>query len=99
MAPARGANISLTDCEDCSAPLACRAQTHPGFQPPIARIYVSRLEHRPARLAEVRLLPPQAGDDGPDVRDFAGAKTIDIGCAGFLLFRRCCCRERRAGCG
>src|SRR6202163_1614275 len=34
----------------------------------------SLLEHRHARLAEARLLSPQAGRDGADVGDFTGAE-------------------------
>lgn len=49
----------------------------------------SLLEHRPAGIAKVGLLPPQAGGNGPDVRDFAGAQTIDVGRAGLALLRRC----------
>src|ERR1700730_350199 len=46
------------------------------------------LEHRPARLAEVRLLSPQTRRDGADVGDFTGAEAIDIGRAGPALLRR-----------
>jgi hypothetical protein len=51
---------------------------------------VSRLlfEHRAAGFAEIGLLPPQAGSDRPDVRDFACAQTVDIRRAGPFLFRR-----------
>lgn len=49
----------------------------------------SLLEHRPAGIAEAGPLPAQAGGDGPDVRDFAGAKPVDVGRAGLFLFRRC----------
>jgi hypothetical protein len=42
----------------------------------------SLLEHRPAGVAEARLLPPQAGGDGAGVGNFAGAKAIDVGRAG-----------------
>lgn len=48
----------------------------------------SLLEHRPAGVAEARLLPPQAGGDGAGVGNFAGAKAIDVGRAGPLLFGR-----------
>ena len=48
----------------------------------------SLLEYGPAGLAEAGLLPPQAGGDGPNVRDLAGAKPIDVGRAGPFLFLR-----------
>jgi hypothetical protein len=48
----------------------------------------SLLEHRPAGLAEIGLLPPQAGGDGPDVGDFTGAETVNVGRAGPFLLRR-----------
>jgi hypothetical protein len=46
-------------------------------------------EYRPAGHAEIGFLPPQAGGDRPDIRDLAGAETINVGGAGFFLFRRC----------
>jgi hypothetical protein len=49
----------------------------------------SLLEHRPAGFAEAGLLPPQAGGNCPHIRDLAWTKTIDVGGAGFFLFRRC----------
>jgi hypothetical protein len=49
----------------------------------------SPLEHRPAGVAETGLLASQAGGDGPDVRDFAGAKSIDVRHASLFLFWRC----------
>jgi hypothetical protein len=60
-------------------------------QPPVPLL----LEHCPAGLAEVRSLPPQAGGDGADVGDFAGAEPIDIGGAGAPLFRG----REISGCG
>src|ERR1700721_2361478 len=56
-----------------------------GFKRP-AGIH-SSLEHRPAGVAETALLPPQASGDGPYIRNLAGAKPVDVGCAGPLLFR------------
>jgi hypothetical protein len=58
----------------------------------------SLLEHRPAGLAEAGLLPPQAAGDGPDVGDFAGAETVDVGRAGPPLCRRPRFGQRRIGC-
>jgi len=49
----------------------------------------SLLEHRPAGFAEAGLLPPQAGGNCPHIWDLAWTKTIDVGGAGFFLFRRC----------
>src|SRR5450755_3899871 len=48
----------------------------------------SLLEHGPAGVAKAGLLPPQARGDGPNVRDLAGAKPVDVGCAGPFLVRR-----------
>lgn len=48
----------------------------------------SLLKHGSAGVAEARPLPPQAGGDGADVRDFASAEAIDVGRTGFLLLRR-----------
>jgi hypothetical protein len=55
------------------------------------------LEHRPAGLAKARPLPAQAGGDGVDVGNFAGAKAVDVGRAGPLLFRRRELGERGTG--
>jgi hypothetical protein len=60
------------------------------------RDFSSLLEHRPAGIAETGLLPPQAGGDGANVGDFAGAKTVDVGRAGPSLLRRCQIGQRRA---
>src|SRR5207247_2978698 len=57
----------------------------------------SPLEHGPAGLAQDGLLSPQAGGDGADVRDFAGAETIDVGRAGPSLLRRPGCGQRGTG--
>lgn len=55
------------------------------------------LEHRPACLAQARLLPSQAVGDGAGVGDFAGAEAIDIRRAGPALLLRALrrCRLRR----
>ncbi len=58
----------------------------------------SLLEHGPAGRAQTGLLSPQAGGDGADVRDFAGAETIDVGRAGPSLLRRPRCGRQGAGC-
>jgi hypothetical protein len=55
-------------------------------------VVTSLLEHRPAGLVQTRLLAPQAGRDGADVWDFAGAEAIDVGRAGLALLR-CADRE------
>jgi hypothetical protein len=60
------------------------------FHVGVGRQIRSRKNHQEALggiagLAEARLLPPQAGGDGADVGDFAGAKAVDVGRAGPFL--------------
>src|SRR5207302_7981305 len=57
----------------------------------------SLLEHGPAGRAQAGLLSPQAGGDGANIRDFAGAESIDVGRAGPSL-RRPGCGQRGTGC-
>ncbi len=58
----------------------------------------SLFENCPAGIAEIGLLPPQACGDGPDIGNFAGAETIDVGGAGLFLLRRCQIRKRGSRC-
>ena len=57
----------------------------------------SLLEHGPAGRAQAGLLSPQAGGDGANIRDFAGAESIDVGRAGPSLLRRPGCGQRGTG--
>jgi hypothetical protein len=49
---------------------------------------IGLIEGRAAGLAQARLLSPEAGGDGANIGDFAGAQAIDIGRAGPALLRR-----------
>src|SRR5262249_62342471 len=56
---------------------------------PYAATLMAGLVHRgPAGRAQVALVTVQAGGDGPDVRDFASAKAIDVWRAGPPLLGR-----------
>jgi tetratricopeptide (TPR) repeat protein len=67
--------------------VALRWPKPPASRSPRLPLMPSLLEHRPAGVAEAGLLAPQAGGDGADIGDFAGAKPIHIGRAGLFLFR------------
>ena len=86
--PARGAII----------PIVARLLRRIGFKRRDSAVTSSLLEHRPTRIAQVRLLPPQAVGDGADVGDFAGAEAIDVGGAGLALLRRGKLGQGKAGC-
>jgi hypothetical protein len=53
-------------------------------------------ENRGAGCAKARPLPAQAGCDGPDIRDLAGAEAVDIRRTGLALFRRTLLGDGRA---
>jgi len=46
------------------------------------------IEHTAASLAQARPVAAQAGRDGADIGDFAGAEPVDVGRAGPALFSR-----------
>ena len=59
------------------------------------RLFAVLLHGRPTGRAQIALLPLQAGDDRPDVRDLSRAQPIDIGRAGPALLRRAEGKGRR----
>jgi hypothetical protein len=86
LTPAPGSQTFVVNAASCFAPyiIGCgRNLTRRGA------ISSSLLEHRSAGFAEAGLLPPQAGGNGPHIRDLAWTKTTDVGGAGFFLLRRC----------
>lgn len=63
----------------------CCAQIHRGGST------AGLIEHGAAGLAEARAVTAQAGRDGADVGDFAGAEPVDVGRAGPSLLWCACC--------
>src|SRR5271163_761008 len=51
-------------------------------------LFPSLLEYRPAGLAEVGFLAPQAGGDRPHIWNFTGAEAVHVGRARPFLFGR-----------
>src|SRR5215472_4217822 len=59
-------------------------------------LMTSLLHRGPTSLAQIALLPLQAGCDGTDVRNFTGAESIDVGGTGPALLGR---TNRKGGTG
>lgn len=80
---------------------ACCAQIHGWGQLRARGISVrsiSVLVHGGATgRAEIALLPHQAGGDGADIRDFAGAEAVNVRRAGAALLRRALRNGRTGG--